>query len=290
MKRALIFLALLAVSPIPMPGQVGLTALYTQYEHPPPSVVVIAMQNEVYAQLNGDGLRFSWRSLPMTVTEVWNDLAVLSFKGYCEPVARPPVAKPNQNLGWTHVIDGEVIPFADIDCNAIHAFVDRELSPLSSALREAVFGRAVGRVVAHELLHVFARAKSHSSEGVDRPTITVGELLAEKLSLADKERELQILRPQNPGKMTPVGSPLAGRQIFARDGCSSCHGMQAEGTRRGPVLRVTGRAITNMMLAAKLTKNQKTMMKAARSLKLAKPSISEAELPDLLSFLNHIEQ
>ena len=287
MTRAWIPLALLAA--LPASGQVGFTALYTEFQHRPAPAVVEALQAEVESLLAPDGLRFEWRSLPMTDNQVWMELAVVSFKGRCDVPPLPHNSSFEPRLGWTHITDGVVLPFSDVDCDAVRAYVQKALFALPAQSRETVFGRAIGRVMAHELLHVFARTKSHSSQGVDRPSLTVSELTTDHLTLADREPQFRILRPASlRASNTGEGSPRAGQVNWAHEGCASCHGANGEGTRRGPILRITGHILSSVVLAAKLTKSQKKMLQEARSLKVAKPSISEEELSDLASFLNGV--
>ena len=68
MIRALMFLALWAVSPAP--GQVGSVALYTDYQSQPSPVVVKALREEVDFLMAPDGLRFEWRSLPLSLIHI----------------------------------------------------------------------------------------------------------------------------------------------------------------------------------------------------------------------------
>jgi hypothetical protein len=44
--------------------------------------------------------------------------------------------------------------------------------------REEAFGRAVGRVVAHELYHIFANTQKHGSVGVAKESYTVQDLMS----------------------------------------------------------------------------------------------------------------
>ena len=69
-------------------------------------------------------------------------------------------------LGWTHVSDGAILPFSEIDCDRIREFVQKELLYWKPAEREEVLGRAMARVVAHELYHIFANTPHHGSDGV----------------------------------------------------------------------------------------------------------------------------
>jgi hypothetical protein len=285
MMRAWIFLALWAA--LPAPGQVGSIALYTEFEHQPSPVVVQALREEVASLMAPGGLRFEWRALPADDRQVTMELAVVAFKGQCGLLSPAGNFQPEDRLGWSHMSDGVMLPFADVDCGAVRAFVDKSLNGMPAQSREKIFGRAIGRVLAHELLHVFARTAHHSSHGVDQPAFSVDELLADRLVFEGRWHGLHILRlsPAAAPQDAP-GSPPAGRATYLREGCGACHGTEGEGTRRAPSLRAGGRILDSVILAAKLAKSENTMCRRAQSLKVAQPSLAEEELPNLVSFLN----
>jgi hypothetical protein len=156
--------------------------------------------------------------------------------------------------------------------------------------RDAAFGRAIGRVVAHELLHIFAETAVHSDHGVDHPTLTVQDLLADHLEFAELEPMFHIVHA---GPTTPPANQTApaeaGRASYVRDGCVSCHGTNGEGTPHGPVLRRQVHPFNPVVLAAKLAKNQEKMLLRSRNLKLAPPSVTEDQISGLARFLNGLE-
>jgi len=282
MLRSLLVLALLAA--MPLAGAVGATALYTQFDNAPSEQIFDALQAEVNQVLDPTGVHLTWMRLPAEGDTIWTDVAVVSFRGNCQLQPRRVNQPPADRLGWTHIQNGEVIPFADIDCTAIAVYLQTQLAALPAKSRQAALGRAIGRVLSHELLHIFSRAKSHSSEGVDHPTLKPAELTEEQPHLADDLRILKTTSGHPPQPST--GSAPAGEKEYRDNGCGACHGMRGEGTRRAPALRATGKSLTNIILAAKLTKHQKTMLKEAKKLKIPPPAFPEAEMADLISYLN----
>src|SRR5271165_5238260 len=154
--KHLIFGLALAAMPVLAGGPPGVLArgpapivLYTQFQHEPSPAVREALRDEVEAIMEPSGLGFEWRSLGAnTGHEVSVELAVVSFKGACEASGLQTVHGNAGALGWTHVSDGVILPFADVDCDRIRGFVQRELSMFPSEDREPVYGRAVGRVLA----------------------------------------------------------------------------------------------------------------------------------------------
>ena len=190
MKRLSVGL-LLAVFPA-LGGQPGATlapiALYTQFQQEAPPAVVEAMRQEVAAIMAPMGLRFEWRALSAAQgEEVSVELAVLTFKGRCETSRLVPLDRRAGALGWTHVSEGTILPFADIDCDGVSSFLQNGILGVRVPDREEVYGRALGRVVAHELYHIFANTQHHGSGGVGKAAYTVQNLLSDDFQFGEKE-------------------------------------------------------------------------------------------------------
>ena len=90
-------------------------------------------------------------------------------------------------MGWTHISDGIVLPFTDVDCDRIRGFVQTRLARIDANGREEVFGRAIGRVLAPELYHIFAHTTQHGAGGVGKAFYSVEELTAEVFRFAAAE-------------------------------------------------------------------------------------------------------
>ena len=84
----------------------------------------------------------------------------------------------------------------------------------------------------------------------------------------------------------PGGSPQMGEMLFARRGCSNCHGPRGEGTPSGPGLRGRGENFTSVTLATALWRHGPEMEQRTRKLGLPWPKLAESDVGDLLVFLN----
>jgi hypothetical protein len=289
MFRAFIALGFLAA--LPAQGQIGSAALYTDFAHKPPSVILHTIHEEVELLLAPSALHFVWRLLPSSGSEAWQELAVLKFTGRCEFLPFETSREHERPLGWTHISDKVVLPFAEIDCDAIRDFILGPLKEAPSATRDKALGRAIGRVTAHELLHIFSGTVSHSDHGVDHPALSRWELMADRLDLVDRETAVHMVHPSgSPLLRSAAGSPRAGEASFVHSGCAECHGTHAQGTSRGPKLRTLGRVGDSIILAAVLTKHQDKMFRRARSLKVAPPVIDEQDLENILCYLNEFDR
>ena len=285
MHRVLCYLALAV---LPVPGQVGSIGLYYRFQHQPPKPVFDSLRQEATSLMSPAGLHLQWKALPSSGDEVSTEVAVLTFRGRCDLVALANTTNQSDRLGWSEMSDGAVLPFAGIDCDSIRGFILKKLLTLPSKDRERVLGRAVARVLVHELDHIFAETKSHGSRSVDQPTYTVDELVGD--SLDPEQSPVHILQPAPASARAPLRSSAAdGRSVFVQGGCSNCHGATGEGSRRGPVLRAAGRILNTVMLATRLARDERKMCQRARSLKLPAPTLSEAEIQDLVTFLNTLQ-
>lgn len=183
---------LLAVWPA-LAGQQGAQlapiTIYTSFQQEPPSEAVLgAMRMELTSIMAPMGLRFEWRSVGQASgSEPAVELAVVTFKGSCDATRlalKPPHAGP---LGWTHISEGAILPFADVDCDGLRSFLQQSLMGVRANDREDVFGRALARVVAHELYHILANTQHHGSEGIGKAEYSLKNLLADDFQFGEKE-------------------------------------------------------------------------------------------------------
>jgi hypothetical protein len=184
--------------------------LYTNFVQAASGAAVTAIQEEMEAIMGPLGMHFEWRSLSSARgTEVAAELAVVTFKGRCDTAGLVPQRAEPGPLGWTHVSDGVILPFTDIDCERIRLFLQRDLLYLRAEDRDEAFGRAIGRVLAHELYHIFTQTARHGAEGVAKPAYTVRELLSDEFLF--EEHEALRLRSAAGRIVTapdkPVGTP-----------------------------------------------------------------------------------
>lgn len=84
----------------------------------------------------------------------------------------------------------------------------------------------------------------------------------------------------------PAGSVQTGKEIFARRGCSGCHGPTAEGTPWGPRLDWRRGSVTSITLATALWKHGPKMYERTKERGMAWPVMKEDEICHLLAFLN----
>jgi hypothetical protein len=127
------------------------------------------METEVDRLMAPAGLTVVWKSTTAPRSgENFELLAVASFDGSCATSANVP-APANVSLADTSVSEGHVLPFFHVDCSRL----SQMLGPHAGS---AMIGRALGRVIAHELYHIIAQTKDHHDTGVAKAAFSFKDL------------------------------------------------------------------------------------------------------------------
>jgi len=154
-----------------------------------------AMKREVEGLMREAPMRVEWRSRTDLAGSPADNLVVFRFKGRCvfEPVGylydeRGPMA-------FTYSTAGEVQPFSEVACDKVAATVRSAMWGGDFARGDLLLGRALGRVVAHEMVHMLTRSGNHGREGVARPTLSGAQLIAPGLRLSPGDLERIYTQP-----------------------------------------------------------------------------------------------
>ena|ERR1019366_8976990 len=83
--------------------------------------------------------------------------------------------------------DGTILPFTHVDCERVRTFLQTTLLGYRPQDRERAYGRALGRVLAHELYHVYGDTPQHTARGVAKENYSVADLLAADFRFHEKE-------------------------------------------------------------------------------------------------------
>jgi hypothetical protein len=151
-----------------------------------PAAPLAQMKHEVSALMHQAGYRVEWRSLDGDRGEDADAplLAVLELTGTCGIAPGYAVmehsAATSNSLATTTVTDGQVLPFSALNCTVLTRSVSAALAQDAGARRDFLYGRAMARVVAHELYHVLMRTTEHTRLGVARSCFSTSDLLTER--------------------------------------------------------------------------------------------------------------
>jgi hypothetical protein len=186
-------LALLALAASPVRSSALTIVLEFQGPHSDRSID--AMKYELETLMKGSGLTLDWRMRDQKREESSGNLVVVRFKGKCvlEPV--PYLYDERGPLAFTYSTDGEVQPFSEVACDRVVAAARSAMSGGDFAHADLLLGRALGRVVAHELVHILSKSGSHGREGVARPALSGLRLIAPEMHLSPADLERIYTQP-----------------------------------------------------------------------------------------------
>ena len=118
------------------------------------------------------------------------ELALITFEGRCDTAISTPTGKRGGPLGWTHVSDGQILPFTNLACDRVRELIQPSLVTSRPEARAAMYGHALGRVLAHELYHIFAKTGHHANCGVAKESYSMWDLVEGDFRFEDKESKL----------------------------------------------------------------------------------------------------
>jgi hypothetical protein len=157
------------------------------------------MKRESGQILNSSGVRLQWRMLGENPLETFSDLVVMTFRGSCEYEPAAPRYDELGPLAVTRSANGEIQPFGEVDCERVVNSVRGAMSGIDFARADLLVGRAMGRVVAHELVHMLTKSGLHGTEGVEKPGLSGRQLIAPSLPLS--AFDIDRLRQQRSGNI-----------------------------------------------------------------------------------------
>ena len=142
------------------------------------------MKRESGQILHSSGVQLDWRILGEDPFASYADLVVMTFRGACEYEPAAPIYDELGPLAITHTTNGEVQPFGEVDCDRVVGSARTAMSGSDFSRADLLIGRAMGRVVAHELVHMLTKSGQHGTEGVEKPALSGRQLIAASLPLS----------------------------------------------------------------------------------------------------------
>ncbi|HWE52933.1 MAG TPA: hypothetical protein VG273_24290 [Bryobacteraceae bacterium] len=165
--------------------------VFFEFETRPAQLAIETMQREVESIMRPAGLTFGWRELGTPDQGSFADLVVVKFKGTCSGVdpltADSYSVTPGTALASTKTSNGQVLHFTDVYCDEVRRYLSADAAPLDEAGRDLLYGRAFGRILSHEMWHIFAGTEKHASTGIARACFNRKELVQPVLLFDLKE-------------------------------------------------------------------------------------------------------
>ena len=193
-RALLVTLASVLIRPFPtlaqqdaLPEQNTVTVvMHFEAEHAP--ITLSHMQREVEFIMRPLGLQFRWRfGACVADGDIFHHLVVVHFKGRCEMGEYPSWEVDSGPLGAAEMSEGRLMPFCRIECNRVREFIRPLVRGESFIQMHVLLGRALGRVLAHELYHILADTTHHGSSGVTKSFLTSKELVDRALKFQSQD-------------------------------------------------------------------------------------------------------
>jgi hypothetical protein len=188
MPRSLLYLLPL-IACLRVAGAADVTVV-TDFDGPYSDRSVQQMKRETEEIFKSAGVRLDWRGRGEVGSGSYENLVVVHFKGKCilDPV--PMLYDERGPFAFAYNSDGDVLPFSEVECDRLAASVQSAMWGDDFARPDYVMGRALGRVLAHELVHILTRSAAHGDDGVTQAKFSGRELIGAplRLSRTDVER------------------------------------------------------------------------------------------------------
>jgi hypothetical protein len=154
-------------------------------EQPMREATATAMHQELAKLMKQASIQIEWMQLSdfKPGTDV-HDLVLVKFRGSCQITPAEVYLDERGPLAFTHTSDGEVLPFSEVLCDRVGVAARSAMEGGEFGRRDVLLGRALARVLAHELYHIKGQAHDHGKEGVARHSLTGRDLIGETLSFA----------------------------------------------------------------------------------------------------------
>jgi hypothetical protein len=164
--------------------------LLLQFEGQRSDSAVEEMKRELNSIMSSAGLAFDYKlRSELNEWDAPSDLIVVKFKGRCRMEAMPALFDERGPFAITHTVDGEIIPFSEVACDRVRVSIRSAMDGDDLKQADVLLGRALGRVVAHEIYHIVAKTPGHGTKGVARTSLSAAQLIAADLAFDGTDLE-----------------------------------------------------------------------------------------------------
>lgn len=191
------FLCFLLMSSLALAAPSSHITVLLQFDGPPATTTISALNHELQHILSSSHLpmELSVRTEPIAGS-IDGDLVIFKMKGSCSMNALPVGAVSDERgpLAMTHTVNGDVLPFADVECDRVRECVQRTIGRGNPDSHQRQYGAALARVMAHELYHILARSTEHQTTGLTKKGLTSRELTTGSILLSDSAKDAIFVR------------------------------------------------------------------------------------------------
>lgn len=158
------------------------TTLILQFEQPHSDKLLGQVKAEIGNVMQAAGLTFELKLFSeLGPYAEFSNLMVVRMKGRCRMDASPGNEKAAAGpLAFTHTSNGKVLPFIEVACDRVRNVIRPAMWGDQFRIAEELMGRAVARVMAHEIYHVMTGTK-HGDGGIARHSLSGAQLISGQL-------------------------------------------------------------------------------------------------------------
>ncbi len=197
----------------PAPVRRPAVGIFVKFEKRSHEGALTPLRKAVNRIFRPTGVDLRWHILDPDVRQPQSDrVVIVEMLGSCTPwrndyMAAEPERRP---LGWTRLEDGEVMPFATVDCDQIALALLAE--PRRTPNHEAIHGKywnLMARVLAHELMHALLRTAEHFGTDCTRSPLRAYGLYVPAQLQPSEVAALRQLGVRSRGDALADGKPRA---------------------------------------------------------------------------------
>jgi hypothetical protein len=173
-------LLLAAIAPVALAE--GVT-IVLDFQGPRNEQSVSEMKREFAGIMKNSAIHFEWTSRTEAEHAGFTSLLVVRFKGTCILRPIPYLYDERGPMAFTYSTEGEVQPFSEVECDRVTNVVRSAMSGSDFANANLLMGRALGRVLAHEVVHILTKSGTHGRDGVAKTALSGRQLISDELHL-----------------------------------------------------------------------------------------------------------
>ncbi|HTP34106.1 MAG TPA: hypothetical protein VMJ75_18135 [Candidatus Acidoferrales bacterium] len=164
----------------------GIT-IVLDFQGPKNEQSIAEMKREFAGIMKDASLTVDWKSRAEAEQLSFPNLLVVRFKGTCVLRPVPYLLDERGPLAFTYTTDGDVQPFSEVKCDEVSRVVRSAMAGADFANADLLMGRALGRVLAHEVVHILTKSGSHGHGGVAKSALSGRQLIGEELRLEPED-------------------------------------------------------------------------------------------------------
>ena len=143
-----------------------------------------SLETELQRVMTPAGIDIVWRSGTDSGAAEPGYIVVGSFSGECSAERTAQAGFSVQKaLADTAVQNERILPYFRVDCGRLLSQLSPLLGRVSAPLRADLLGRAMARVIAHEIYHILAQTPEHAHDGLAKPQFSLKDLTATRFDL-----------------------------------------------------------------------------------------------------------